>query len=70
MELRFSRHAKNRMRLRSITGAEVDAVVASPLFERLDAKGNRVLIGRPGGRHVKVVLDTRVDPAFVITVGD
>jgi hypothetical protein len=43
--VRFSRHAKNEMRLYRITRADVEAAVAAPSSRDLDEKGNPRLTG-------------------------
>jgi len=48
----------------------VEAVLANYEQVRDDAKGNRVYVGRPGGRRIKVVVDMRSNPWTVITAGD
>jgi uncharacterized protein DUF4258 len=68
--LAYTRHARRRMAQRRISEAEVEAVLASYHTSRHDRKGNEVLIGRIGGRRIKVVLDRRVTPSEIITVAD
>lgn len=64
--VRFSRHAKNEMRLYGITPADVGTAVAAPTEAGSDARGNPRLTGPDGsGRAIIVVVDD--DPDFVIT---
>lgn len=70
MRLRYTRHARNRMRLRRISEAEVEAVLRSGSQPRSDAKGNVVYVAHPAGRYIKVVADQRTDPWTVITAAD
>ena len=70
MHLFYTRHARRRLRQRGITERDVEAVLANYEQVRDDAKGNRVYVGRPGGRRIKVVVDMRSNPWTVITAGD
>lgn len=63
----YSRHARNRMRRWRITEAEVEAVLAGPDERRVDIAGHLVLIGWPGGRRIKVVVQEGTSP-LIITV--
>jgi hypothetical protein len=65
--MRFSRHARNGMRLYRVGIADVQAIVANPLETSQDGKGNLVAVGLVGGRRVRVVIACD-DPDFVITV--
>jgi hypothetical protein len=65
--VRFSRHAKNEMRLYRITAADIEGVVAAPSSTDRDEKGNPRLTGPDAtGRAIIVVVDDD-DPDFVIT---
>jgi hypothetical protein len=66
----FSDHARQRMRERSISIAEVRAVLAAPEIDLPRVRGGRVYLGHPGGRFIKVVVATDTDPPTVVTVGD
>ena len=66
----YSRHARDRMVQRSISDSEVEEVLSSYDIEYPDREGNRVLIGRPEGRRIKVVVRKDSNPPFVITVAD
>jgi hypothetical protein len=66
--MRFSRHAKNEMRLYRIGADDVEATVVSPSSRELDERGNVRLVGETGdGRPILVVV-AGDDPDFVITV--
>jgi hypothetical protein len=65
--MRFSRHAKNEMRLYKITPADVGAVVAAPNETGLDARGNRRLTGPDANGRAIIVVVVADDPDFVIT---
>lgn len=65
--IRYSRHARNRMRLWQISEEEVEAVVATPGERRRDADGHLVLVGWPGDRRIKVVAQEG-PPLLIITV--
>jgi hypothetical protein len=58
------------MRQRRISEEEVEAVLADYHTEYPDRQGNRIVIGRPGDRRVKVVVAKDSDPPRIITVGD
>jgi hypothetical protein len=58
------------MRQRRVTEEEVQAVLESRIQPRADAKGNMIYVAHPNGRRIKVVVDERVRPWAVITVGD
>lgn len=70
MRPRYTRHARDQMALRGISEAEVEAVLADFHTEYPDREGNRIVIGRPGGRRVKVVVARGSDPPRVITAAD
>jgi hypothetical protein len=65
--VRFSRHAKNEMRLYEITPAEVTAVLAAPVATGQDARGNRRLTGPDAKGRAIIVVVADDDPSFVIT---
>lgn len=65
--MQLSRHAKNEMRLYSISCAEVAAVIAAPLHEGVDERGNRRLTGIDQGSRAIIVVIANDDPGFVIT---
>jgi hypothetical protein len=70
VDVRYTKHAEERMVDRRITPAEVDHVLESPDIEYHDAKGNSVLVRFIGGRRIKVVVDVDTNPPIVITVAD
>lgn len=66
--MRFSRHARNEMRLYRISLQDVEATVTNPIGRDLDDQGNARLSGETGdGRPILVVV-AGDDPDFVITV--
>jgi hypothetical protein len=65
--VRFSRHAKNEMRLYKITPADVNSVVTAPIATGEDARGNRRLTGPDANGRAIIVVVADDDPDFVIT---
>jgi hypothetical protein len=66
--MRFSRHAKNEMRLYGVSADEVQATITNAGGIELDERGNVRLIGETGdGRPILVVV-AGDDPDLVITV--
>jgi hypothetical protein len=65
--VRFSRHAKNEMRLYKITTADVESVVAAPSSTGRDARGNLRLGGLDANGRAIIVVVADDDPDFVIT---
>ncbi|WP_217915058.1 DUF4258 domain-containing protein [Miltoncostaea marina] len=65
--MRFSRHARNGMRLYRVTERDVEGIVANPAETGQDERGNDVFVGFVDGRRIRVVLAAD-DPGFVITV--
>ncbi|HEX7290185.1 MAG TPA: DUF4258 domain-containing protein [Conexibacter sp.] len=65
--MRFSRHAKNEMRLYKIMPADVIAVVAAPVSIGKDARGNCRLTGPDATGRAIIVVVADDDPDFVIT---
>jgi hypothetical protein len=65
--VRFSRHAKNEMRLYGIRVGDVEAVVASPVGTQFDQSGNRRLTGVGMDRRAIIVVLAGDEPGFVIT---
>lgn len=65
--MRFSRHAKNEMRLYGITSADIDSALSHVLVEEKDERGNTRLTGvDPIGRAIIVVV-AGDEPGYVIT---
>lgn len=67
---RYSRHARERMQQRSIAPVEVEYVLEHFEIEYADRDGNRILVGHPNGRYIKVVIRGGSDPPFIITTAD
>ena len=65
--MRFSRHAKNEMRLYEITPFDVIAAVAKPIQRDKDDRGNTRLIGFGCDGRAIIVIVAGDDPDFVIT---
>jgi hypothetical protein len=73
VELRFSDHARRRMRQRAIDAAEVAEVLTNPDVRRPseDAPLRIVVIGTtPAGRELFVVVVSDSDPLLVVTVAE
>jgi hypothetical protein len=73
MDFRFSRHAKEEMKRRSIPVALAEVVVRSPQ-QIVPASGDnhayQSLVDFGGGKMflLRAIVDNRVDPAIVVTV--
>jgi hypothetical protein len=65
--VRFSRHAKNEMRLYGIRRGDIEAVVANPLGTQFDHSGNWRLNGLGMDRRAIIVVLASDEPGFVIT---
>lgn len=65
--MRFSRHAKNEMRLYGILPDDVEAVVASPAKAGQDDDGNPRLTGMAVSGRAIIVIVAGDDSNFVIT---
>jgi len=65
--VRFSRHAKNEMRLYEIRRDDVEAVVANPIDTQFDQSGNWRLTGLGMDRRAIIVVLAGDEPGFVIT---
>ena len=66
--MRFSRHAKNEMRLYRLGIQDVEAVVVRPQERAIDERGNARLVGLTVDRRRILVVVAGDDPEFVITV--
>ena len=58
------------MAARRISEEEVEAVLTDYHTEYPDKKGNRIVMGHPGGRRVKVVVARGSGPPRIITAAD
>jgi Domain of unknown function (DUF4258) len=65
--LRFSRHARNRMRWFGLTPADICEVLASPEWTGQDDDGNALVDGQIRGVRICVVI-AQDDPTRVITI--
>ena len=66
--MRFSRHAKNRMRLHGLAPEEVAAIARAATPATRDSRGRPIFAGRiADGRQIEVVMALD-EPDFVITV--
>jgi hypothetical protein len=65
--VRFSRHAKNEMRLYGIRPGDVEAVTASPLRTQFDQSGNWRLTGLGMDCRAIIIVLASDEPSFVIT---
>jgi hypothetical protein len=66
----YSKHARDMMAERSISEAEVEAVLANYHTNYRDKKGNDILIGHPTGRRIKVVVARGSNPPHIISAAD
>lgn len=67
MHVRFSRHAKNEMRLYKILPTDVESVLSSASQVGTDDKGNPRIAGLDSGGRAIIVIAADDDPDFVIT---
>jgi len=66
----YSKHAKEQMRERSITEAEIEACLENADTQFADKKGNPIFrVKLPNGRGIKVIV-AKDNPQFIITVAD
>ena len=65
--VRFSRHAKNRMRHYKILFSEVELAVGYPIRREVDEDGNSRLTGLGAGNRAIIVVLAKDDLDFVIT---
>jgi Domain of unknown function (DUF4258) len=65
--VRFSRHAKNEMRLYGILSSDVESVVANPARTSRDEHGNPRLTGLDVSGRAIIVIVAGDDSNFVIT---
>lgn len=65
--MKFSRHAKNQMRLYELAPNDVTRIIAAPEFVGSDFKGRRRYIGTIGGRRYRVLVALDVAD-FIVTV--
>jgi Domain of unknown function (DUF4258) len=66
--VRFSRHAKNEMRLYRIDPETVEEVIRNPAARGLDDRGNARILGETRDGRPMLVVVAGDDPDFVITV--
>jgi len=66
--VRFSRHAKNQMRLYRVSRAEVAAIVAAGRVGRFDEDGRPIFVGESRDGRVTEIVMALDAPNFVITV--
>lgn len=69
MSLKYSTHARKRMRQRRISETEVEGCLQNQEILYLDKKGNPKYTSYIGGRCIKVVV-AKDNPKYVITVED
>jgi hypothetical protein len=67
MRVRFSRHAKNKMRLYGILAADVEWVATRPSKIAVDERGNLCLTRLDGTGRAIIAVIASDDPDFVIT---
>jgi len=68
MNIVYTHHAWLRMRQRSISEDEVEAVVGNADTRYTDPDGNPCYVRTISGRRLKVVIEPGSDPLVVITV--
>jgi hypothetical protein len=66
----YTKHAREQMARRGISREEVGMVLAEYHTEYPDRQGDRIVIGHPGGRRVKVVVAKDSDSPRIITAAD
>ena len=66
--MRFSRHAKNEMRLYRLSREDVESAVMELESVEPDERGNQRLLGRAEDGRLILVVIAGDDPEFVITV--
>ena len=67
--LKYLPHARERMKERNISRAEVESCLTNHDISYTDRKGNPIYCANVGGRRIKVVVQLD-NPSVVITVGD
>ena len=70
--LRYTRHARDRMKQRGITEEEVEYCLNNYHTSYTDSAGNPIYkADLPDGRNIKVVVKAELaDPRVIITVAD
>jgi hypothetical protein len=63
----FTRHAKNRLRSRKLSQADVEFVVQNPLRIERETGGNWRYLGQVEGKWIRVIVAAD-DPNVVISV--
>ncbi|MEX2108292.1 MAG: hypothetical protein WD827_05355 [Solirubrobacterales bacterium] len=66
--MRFSRHAKTRITLHSLSEHNVAEIVATGDDSAVDPRGRQIFTGRAGDGRVAHVTTALDDPEFVIAV--
>ncbi len=65
--MRYTRHAKNQARRLGMSDADVERVVASPLYADADEDGKPRFVGDVRGVRVRVVVALD-EPDLVVTI--
>ncbi len=66
----YKRHARERMRQRGVSEAEIEYCLNHHQISYTDKKGNPIYVAEtPSGRRIKVVV-SKDEPNTIITVGD
>lgn len=68
MRIRYTSHARRRLRERAVAEAEIEAVLSSPDIRYTDLNGNPVFVKTTGTRRIGVVVAVGTEPPRVITV--
>lgn len=64
--IKYTRHAKNRMRMHNIAEAEVEAAIAEPGFTELSLEGRINAWNKAGGKFLRVTY--RDEPARILVI--
>ena len=65
--MRFTKHAKNRLRLYKLSHADVEFVVANPLRKERELPDKWRYLGQIEGRWIRVVVPDD-DPDLIVSV--
>lgn len=66
--MRFTRHAKNRLRLHRLSPADVEALLQEPQLQSLGRDGKHNVFGTVRGKRVRVVYVIEDGETIVVTV--
>lgn len=66
--MRFTRHARNKMRWLGVNAGDVGLLLANPVETGQDHRGNPTVTGVVEGGPVVVVVLAADDPGLIVTV--